>query len=248
MSRERAVIDGGNHESQLVEWKEGWRDEYLKWICGFANAQGGVLAIGRDDRGKPVGIDDAERLLEELPNKIRDLLGIIVEVNLRVENGRNTVEIHVPAYANPISFRGRYYQRSGSTLQELKGPSLDRFLLHHQGRTWDSVPVPGVAPDQLAATVLRRFRELAATSGRLDETDLKAGDTELLEKLNLTEGSYLRRAALLLFHEDPEKFVTGAWVKSAIFALKPTWHGTTRSMATCFHRLSALSTCCRPNI
>ncbi len=25
-------------ESQNIEWKESWRDEYLKWICGFANA------------------------------------------------------------------------------------------------------------------------------------------------------------------------------------------------------------------
>ena len=22
-------------ESQNIEWKESWRDEYLKWICGF---------------------------------------------------------------------------------------------------------------------------------------------------------------------------------------------------------------------
>ena len=29
-------------ESQLIEYKESWRDEYLKWICGFANAQGGT--------------------------------------------------------------------------------------------------------------------------------------------------------------------------------------------------------------
>lgn len=28
-------------ESQNIEWKESWRDEYLKWICGFANAQDG---------------------------------------------------------------------------------------------------------------------------------------------------------------------------------------------------------------
>lgn len=26
-------------ESQNVEYKELWRDEYLKWVCGFANAQ-----------------------------------------------------------------------------------------------------------------------------------------------------------------------------------------------------------------
>jgi len=26
-------------EKQSIEWKESWHDEYLKWICGFANAQ-----------------------------------------------------------------------------------------------------------------------------------------------------------------------------------------------------------------
>ena len=36
-------------ESQNIEWKETWRDEYLKWVCGFANAQGGILEIGKRD-------------------------------------------------------------------------------------------------------------------------------------------------------------------------------------------------------
>lgn len=27
-------------EKQNVEWKAIWKDEYLQWICGFANAQG----------------------------------------------------------------------------------------------------------------------------------------------------------------------------------------------------------------
>jgi len=34
-------------EHQTVEYKQVWKDEYLKWICGFANAQGGVLVIER---------------------------------------------------------------------------------------------------------------------------------------------------------------------------------------------------------
>jgi ATP-dependent DNA helicase RecG len=38
-------------ESQQTEWKVSWRDEYLKWICGFANAQGDILDIGRNDKG-----------------------------------------------------------------------------------------------------------------------------------------------------------------------------------------------------
>lgn len=34
-----------NTESQNIEFKQLWRDEYLKWICGFANAQGGTFSI-----------------------------------------------------------------------------------------------------------------------------------------------------------------------------------------------------------
>ncbi|MBR0273876.1 MAG: hypothetical protein IJQ59_07295, partial [Bacteroidaceae bacterium] len=30
-------------ESQNVEYKSSWHDEYLKWICGFANAQGAIM-------------------------------------------------------------------------------------------------------------------------------------------------------------------------------------------------------------
>jgi predicted HTH transcriptional regulator len=29
-------------ESQEIEYKESWRDEYFKTVCGFANAQGGI--------------------------------------------------------------------------------------------------------------------------------------------------------------------------------------------------------------
>jgi len=71
-----------NRESQHTEWKESWRDDYLRWICGFANAQGGTLVIGKNDNGIVVGISDARKLLEDIPNKVRDILGIIVDVNL----------------------------------------------------------------------------------------------------------------------------------------------------------------------
>ncbi len=114
-------------ETQQVEFKESWRDDYLKWICGFANAAGGVLQIGRDDRGEAVGIPDAAKLLEDLPNKIRDILGIMVSVNLLTEKGKDLLEIRVDAYPSPISCKGLYFLRSGSTNQALKGAALDRF-------------------------------------------------------------------------------------------------------------------------
>jgi ATP-dependent DNA helicase RecG len=51
-------------------------DEVLRWVCGFANAQGGRLLLGVNDQGQVVGLPDAAKLLEDLPNKVRDLLGI----------------------------------------------------------------------------------------------------------------------------------------------------------------------------
>lgn len=30
-------------ENQNIEYKESWRDEFLKWICGFAESQIGKL-------------------------------------------------------------------------------------------------------------------------------------------------------------------------------------------------------------
>ena len=46
-------------ENQDIEFKAVWKDEYLKWICGMANANGGVIYIGKDDKGNVIGIDNA---------------------------------------------------------------------------------------------------------------------------------------------------------------------------------------------
>ena len=75
-------------EHQQLEYKQAWRDEYLKWFCGFANADGGVLHIGKDDAGNAVGLSNVNKLLEDIPNKVRDVLGIVVDVHLRSEGAR----------------------------------------------------------------------------------------------------------------------------------------------------------------
>lgn len=33
-------------EKHIIEYKRQWDDEWLKWICGFANADGGTHYIG----------------------------------------------------------------------------------------------------------------------------------------------------------------------------------------------------------
>ena len=74
-------------EQQNIEYKQSWHDDYLKWVCGFANANGGVIYIGKDDNGKVVDVSDYKKLMDDIPNKIQNAMGITAEVNLHEETG-----------------------------------------------------------------------------------------------------------------------------------------------------------------
>jgi len=204
-------------ESQKVEFKESWRDEYLKTICAFANTNGGVLEIGRDDDGVIIGVDNADELLEKLPNTIRHTLGIVPSVELLSVNGKQYIAINVDASSTPVSFRGRHYLRSGSTTQELSGHELDNFILRRLGKTWDSMVIPKLTIADLDASAFRKFREKSLASERLQKADLEISDEALLDNLLLIENGELTRAAVLLFHHNPEKYVFGAYVKVGYF-------------------------------
>lgn len=204
-------------ENQNIEWKESWKDEYLKWICGFANASGGKIIIGKNDLGKVVGLKGSKKLLEEIPNKTRDILGIIVDVNLHQTKEGDFIEIIVEDYPYPVNYKGQYHYRSGSTKQELKGAALDRFLLQKKGIRWDGVPVPKVTIDDLKNETFEIFRKKAIKAQRIDDDVLNDDNENLLENLKLLEDKYLKRAAILLFHPNPDKFVTGAYIKIGYF-------------------------------
>lgn len=204
-------------EQQIIEWKESWRDEYLKWICGFANAQGGKLYIGCDDTGKVVGVSNSKKLLEDIPNKIRDAMGIVVDVNRLTEGEKEYIEIDVPPYPIGISCKGVYHYRSGSTKQVLTGPALEAFLMRKHGATWDHSPLPVFKAEEVDDQVVEHFKKLAAAKGRIDPALLNESKEVLMEKLRLTNGDYLTNAAMLLFCKDPDKYQLGSYIKIGYF-------------------------------
>ncbi len=204
-------------EQQNVEWKESWKDEYLKWICGFANAQGGKIYIGCADDGRVVGIENLKKLLEDIPNKVRDAMGIVVSVNRLTEGNKEYLEIDVPAYPIGISCRGVYYYRSGSTKQILTGPALEAFLMRKRGVTWDNMPIPAFTMSDIDDAAVAKFKSLAAKKGRMETSLLEETKEDLMDKLHMTNGQYLTNAAMLLFSNDPEKYQVGAYIKVGYF-------------------------------
>lgn len=123
-----------NKESQRVEYKQNWRDDCLKVVSAFANSGGGVLFIGLDDQGTPTGLKNIKKLLEDIPNTIRNKLGILSSVELNRESKEEIIKITVTPSSVPISYNGKYYLRSGSTAQELHGKDLADFLIKKNRR------------------------------------------------------------------------------------------------------------------
>lgn len=204
-------------ENQNTEWKSKWKDEYLEWICGYANAQGGKIYIGCDDSGNAIGTPNSHKLLEDIPNKIRDALGIVVGVNLLNDKDKEYIEIDVPPYPIGISCKGIYYYRSGSTRQVLTGPALEAFLMRKRGATWDNLPLPAFSLEDVNDELLDRFKQWGIKKGRIDQSVLDEPKKILMEKLHLMNGSYLTNAAMLLFSKEPEKWQLGAYIKLGYF-------------------------------
>jgi len=205
-------------EHQNIEYKQSWRDEYLKWICGFSNAQGGKIYIGVNDNGIVTGIDDPKKLMDDIPNKAVNHLGLVIDVNLPKDNGKEYIEIVVPVSPMPISYHGAYHFRSGSTKQELKGAALHEFLLKKIGRTWDDIGISNAKIEDLDIKSIASFVKAAVKSGRIYKEAVKDDITTLLENLQLiTPDGELKAAAILLFGKNPKKFFVTSYFKIGKF-------------------------------
>lgn len=204
-----------NQESQNIEFKSNWRDEYLKVICAFANADGGKLVIGVDDNGNHIGVENSRRLLEDIPNKVRNKLGVIPSVEVQQKGGKDIIGISVNSALVPISCDGKYYLRSGSTDLELEGNGLTNFLMRKVGKTWDEFIEERASLDDINPETIESFKKSA--EDRIPSIVKEKDHEVILERLDLLDGSKLKRAAILLFGRDTQKFYPSAYLKIGKF-------------------------------
>lgn len=202
-------------ETQNVEFKSGWRDEYLKVICAFSNSDGGVLLIGLKDDGKPTGVKNLRKLLEDLPNKIRNKLGVTPSVEVENRDETDIIKVTIEPQAVAISYNGKYYLRSGSNNFELKGNELIEFLLKKRGKSWDEIIENGVDFDDINQDTIEEFKRHARD--RVPSISIEKDYKMILKKLGLVEGNELKRAALLLFGKNPQSFQLNAYMKIGKF-------------------------------
>lgn len=204
------------NEKQDIEFKESWQDKYLEWICAFANAKGGSLFIGIADDGTIKGLSNSKKLMEDLPNKINQSLGIIVGVQLHSKKDLEYIQIDVPVFSQPISYKSRYFYRTGSTKQELTGASLTNFIIKKSGLTWDEYPEDNITIDDFDTETIDYYKELVSDANRFQDIS-KLTTYEVLDKLNLINDGKYKKAAVILFGKNPKRFYIGNSVQIGRF-------------------------------
>jgi len=117
-------------EGQRVEFKEGARD-LERTICAFANARGGVIIIGVDDRGAIKG--------GALDNRARARLADIARnaepsIEIELEQVGELWVLRVPEQDDkPYSVGGRFFVRKGATNRQMS-PDEIRDMFFDEGR------------------------------------------------------------------------------------------------------------------
>ena len=203
-------------ENENVEWKERWKDDYLKQICSFANTKGGLLYIGVDDKGKVVGLDDAVNLMNVIPQKIKTFLGINAESILKQKKKLKYIIIKIQKHATPVSYKGKYYLRSGSSTYEASGVDLDRIVLRKIGQRLENLTIESFRKEEISIDAINKFKELALKKGKFKEQELDISNLLLLQKLGLYKNENINYAGILLFGKDPEEYIKGSFIKIAL--------------------------------
>lgn len=205
-------------ETHVIEYKRIWKDDWLEWICGFANAKGGIIDVGKDDDGKTVGLENIKNLMEVIPNKIVNKLGIVADVELLNDSSFDFIRITTAPSTNTVSLDGKVYYRSGATNQLLKGSALESFIMRKTGATWDGQIVPGATLDKIDPDAIKYFLRNGIDKERLPKESINDTPEKVLRNLKLmTEDGQLTMAALLLFGKDPQQYCLNARIKIGRF-------------------------------
>lgn len=67
---------------------------------------GAVMYFGVNDDHEVIGLKQTKKLMEDIPNKIVNFMGLVVDVNLFEQDGLEYIEVVIEPSNVPISFKG----------------------------------------------------------------------------------------------------------------------------------------------
>jgi len=196
-------------ESETEEWKESWRNDWLRSIAAFASQAGGTLIIGKKDKtGEVVGVNNPNKLLEEIPSTIWNKLGITPTVEAMSEGGRTCIVIRVKEEGRPVALDGVFYKRVGSTTRVVAGNELQTWILSSRGMSWTDIPARDTRLGSLSQEAIDFFVRKGTASRRMSLKAVESDNESILRNYKMIneEGQLLNSGAIAFLEEPGMKF------------------------------------------
>ncbi len=202
------IIKNEEYESETTEFKENFGKETIKAVTALANARGGYIFIGIDDKGGIVGIKVGKETLNKWHNEI--MQGIEPKITLGMEKvtveDKDIVVINVPeAPIKPVSYKGRYYLRKNSSNRLMNSSEVAELHLFSTGSSWDSAETHFEVSD-ISREKVERYMEISEKSGR---RHFKEDWLTVLRKTGLIK-ERATWASVLLFGGNEQVFLSQA--------------------------------------
>ncbi|MDR3697921.1 helix-turn-helix domain-containing protein [Mucilaginibacter sp.] len=205
-------------EGYNVEYKQSFPSklsELATELCAFANANGGVLMVGVDDKQQVVGItmDNTQR------SRIQGVINLIdpalpIKVSEQKVNGKVILCFECPAgVQKPYAVSGSIYVRNGPNSERVTGiEQMRRFFQHSDSIFFDTAPCPSFNyPDDFDANSFQEFTGKAGITAKFAEINL-------LTNLRLTANNQqLTNAAVLFFAKNVQSHISHATIRCVLF-------------------------------
>lgn len=133
------------YESERIEYKSQITDDIYKEVIAFANTDGGVIYLGIDDKGNPIGIDNVDETYTRLTNGIRDAIAPDVTMFVRyVLKDNKVIQIEVsegsykPYYLKSKGIKpAGVYVRQGASSVQASSEQIRQMIKESDGDTYE---------------------------------------------------------------------------------------------------------------
>lgn len=198
-------------------------------ISAFANASGGVIAVGIENDGEITGVDPVrENRLRQLPT---DFLRTIPEITIElveVENGERIFLFHVAMAPNEViklKSNGDAYLRIGDSSRKLNAEQLVELEYSKGIRSYESQILADATLEELDSNLIQEYCRILNLNASEPLDILKARG---LIKKGKTDWE-ITVAAVLLFGKIPTQFLPSARVRFL------RYEGTTAGVGQAFN-------------
>ncbi len=141
------LIRGGEDTFLELKVKLSNTEKIAQEIVALANTGGGVIVFGVNDQMRVEGVDDPERVQDDLVRICREEVqpGMVPFIDrIALDNGRRIVALDVETKRRPYRTRdGRFYLRIGAEKREASREEISALLDEARPLRYEAVPALG---------------------------------------------------------------------------------------------------------